>query len=268
MIIPSQHAQIHTLTYIYPMHRLSLLAILLLPLTTTAQFSLTGPKGMVNVPHAEVLEEKTFMFGMHTNNENYLLIDYGDSRPPGSEYISSLTFGFLDRINITFMLSRIFGDPKQIIGDVASIGDRSMQITFLALKEKTFLPSVVLNIADPFYSTNQFLTGNHILATKTLVNNSQSKVKTSLGYGIPYLLVFTGQETRTLADKESDFLTGLFGGISYELLPANAQVSLEYDGWNFNTGLGITFWERLSVQAYLQGFRYPGIGFNYVGKIY
>ncbi|XOV91193.1 MAG: YjbH domain-containing protein [Bacteroidota bacterium] len=250
------------------MFRLLQFTILLLPFAATAQFTLTGPKGMVNVPHAEVLEDGTFMFGMHTNTENYLLIDYEADRPPGSEYISSLTIGFLDRINITFMLSRIFGDPKQRVAQLASIGDRSMQITALVLKEKKYSPSVVINIADPFYSSNQYLTGNHIVATKTILNKSNHRLKTTAGYGFPYLLVFAGQQNRRLADKESNYLTNLFGGVSYEYLPAHLQFSLEYDGWNVNTGLGFTLWERLSMQAYLQGMKYPGIGFNYVGVIH
>ncbi len=223
---------------------------------------------MVNVPHAELLEDETFMFGIHTNSENYLLIDYEDDRPQGSEYISSMTIGFLNRVNITLMLSRIFGDPKQRVSTVASIGDRSMQVTFLALKEKTFWPSVVVNIADPFYSSNQFLTGNHIVTTKKLLNKDAHQLKTTLGYGFPYLLVFAGQQKRTLAEKQSDYLTGFFGGFTYEFLPARVQFSLEYDGWNINTGLGITIWERLNLQAYLQGMKYPGVGFNYVGVIH
>ncbi|MEQ9209197.1 MAG: YjbH domain-containing protein, partial [Pseudomonadales bacterium] len=204
---------------------------------------------MVNVPHAVVLEDETFMFGMHTNNEAYQLIDYGEDRPSGSEYISSLTIGFLDRVNLTLMLSRIFGDPKQKVASLASIGDRSMQLTFLLFREKRLLPSVVVNITDPFYSTNQFLTGNHILATKTFKTGGH-EIKSTLGYGIPYLMVFAGQQNRTLVEKESPYLTHLFGGVSYQYLPANLQLSLEYDGWNVNSGLGITFWERLSLQAY------------------
>lgn len=245
-----------------------LFIILVFPFLAHSQYTLTGPRGMVNVPHAEVLEDETFMFGMHTNNEAYQLILYGVDGPKGSEYISSLTFGFLERVNLTFMLSRIFGDPKQIVGDIASIGDRSMQITFLLLKEKKHLPSIVVNIADPFYSTNQFLTGNHILATKSIKSGGIHQIKGTLGYGIPYLMVFAGQEKRTLAEKESPYLTNLFGGVSYQYLPANLQFSLEYDGWNINSGLGITLWERLSLQAYLQGMKHPGLGFNYIGTIH
>lgn len=249
------------------MHRLFLLALLLLSLTTTAQFSLTGPKGMVNVPHAEVLAERTFMFGIHTNNENYLLIDYGDNRQPGSEYISSLTVGFVERINVTFMLSRIFGDPRQTVGRRSSIGDRSAQLTILAMKEKGWRPSVVVNVTDPF-SGNEYLAGNHLVATKQLMYTKTSRLRATLGYGVPYVSLFSGKGGRFFERKQTDYLTNFFGGLNYEYLPSNVQASIEYDGWNFNTGLGITFWERLSVQAYLQGYRYPGIGFNYVGRIH
>lgn len=250
------------------MIRLILFFLLAFPFLAQSQFTLTGPRGMVNVPHAEVLEDENFMFGMHTNNESFHLIAYGDDRPSGSEYISSLTFGFLERINLTLMLSRIFGDPMQRVGDLASIGDRSMQITFLLLKEKKHLPSIVVNIADPFYSTNQFLTGNHILASKTLELGKDHELKGTLGYGIPYLMVFAGQKNRILAKKESPYLTHLFGGVSYQYLPANLQFSLEYDGWNVNSGLGVTLWDRLSLQAYLQGMKHPGLGINYVGTIH
>ncbi|MEQ8335993.1 MAG: YjbH domain-containing protein [Cyclobacteriaceae bacterium] len=249
------------------MIRTILLLLITLPFLAQSQYTLTGPRGMVNVPHAEVLEDETFMFGMHTNNEAYQLIEYGVDGPKGSEYISSLTIGFLDRVNLTLMLSRIFGDPKQMVGDKASIGDRSFQITYLIVRESKYFPSFVLNIADPFYSTNQFLTGNHILATKTFKTEGH-EIKSTLGYGIPYLMVFAGQQNRTLAEKESPYLTHLFGGVSYQYLPANLQLSLEYDGWNINSGVGITFWERLSLQAYLQGMKHPGLGFNYVGTIH
>ncbi len=250
------------------MLRMLLLFVLLLPLVTHAQHTLTGPKGMINVPEAAVLESGTFMFGMHTNDEAYKLIDYGENRPSGGEYVSALTFGFLDRLNITFMLTRIFGDPMQRVGDLSSIGDRSMQVTGLILKEKKWQPAVLLNIADPFYSTNQFLTGNHILVSKTLLDKKAHTLRSTLGYGFPYLLVFAGQKKRTLASKESDYLTHLFGGIAYQYLPANLQFSLEYDGITINTGLGVTLWKRLGIQTYLQGMKYPGLGFNYTGVIH
>ncbi len=249
------------------MIRLTLFLLLAFPFLAHSQYTLTGPRGMVNVPHAEVLEDETFMFGIHTNNEAYQLIDYGDNRQEGSEYISSLTFGFLERVNLTLMLSRIFGDPKQTVGARSSIGDRSMQLTALILKEDRIKPSLVVNLTDP-YSTSQYLAGNHVVATKTLLNSKSSRIKGTLGYGFPYLVLFSGQETRTIVKKDSKYLTNLFGGISYQFLPANLQLSLEYDGWNINSGLGITLWERLSLQAYLQGMKRPGLGFNYVGTIH
>ena len=250
------------------MFRPILFILLVFPFLAYSQYTLTGPRGMVNVPHAEVLEDETFMFGIHTNDEAYQLLKYGEDGPTGNEYISALTFGFLERFNLTLMLSRIFGDPMQRVGEKASIGDRSMQMTILMFKERKYSPSIVINITDPFYSTNQFLTGNHILASKTLELGKDHKVKGTLGYGIPYLMVFSGQEKRALVEKESPYLTHLFGGVSYKYLPANLQVSLEYDGWNVNSGLGITLWDRLSLQAYLQGMKHPGLGFNYVGTIH
>lgn len=231
------------------------------------QYSLSGTKGLINVPEAAVLDVGTFQFGMHTNAEEYLLIDYGDNRSSGDEYISSVTIGFLDRISISVMLSRIFGDPKQTSGTVSSIGDRSVQVTGLVLKEGRYIPSVVVNLTDPFFSSNQFLSGNHVVATKHVMDMEDHKLKMTVGYGFPYVFIFAGQQQRTLKDKESEYLTGFFGGLQYRHVPTSLVGSIEYDGRSVNAGVGITLWERLTAQLYLQNFRYPGIGINYQGII-
>lgn len=233
-----------------------------------AQYTLTGLQGMVNVPEASVLEEATFLMGMHTNAQEYLLIDYGDNRLSGDEYISVASVGFYQRFSVTFMLSRIFGDPKQSVGEKSSIGDRSMQLTYLAVKERNWIPAVAVNVTDPLFSSNQYLAGNHVVASKTFWKDSDHVMKATAGYGLPYLLAFKGQEGRELQKKESDFLTGFFGGVRYCYVPWHLNAAVEYDGWTLNTGIGAVLWKRLSLQGYLQGFRYPGIGVNFQGKIH
>lgn len=244
------------------------LLFFLIVFSVKGQYTLTGLKGMINVPEAAVIEESTFLMGAHTNSQEYLLIDYGESRAEGDEYISAASVGIYNRLSITFMLSRIFGDSKQTVGGKSSIGDRSMQLTYLAVREKKWIPAVVVNITDPLFSSNQYLAGNHIVATKTFWNSSIHKFLATIGYGVPYLLAFEGQEHRRLERKESDFLTNAFGGIRYELNPWHLNAMVEYDGRACNAGIGAIFWERLSIQAYLQGFKYPGIGLNFHGAIH
>ena len=250
------------------MKRIQLSVLYLLPMLGMAQYTLSGLRGMINVPHAEVLKEKTFMIGVHTNDQEYFLLDYGENRQDGDEYVSVVSFGFYDRLNITLMLSRIFGDPEQTVGVRSSIGDRSIQFTYVLLKEGAWRPALAINLTDPLFSTSQFLAGNHLVASKHLIKNKTHDVNASLGYGVPYLLTLSEGSGGSLQDKESGFLTGFFGGIAYQYVPAHLNVMLEYDGRSMNAGVGVKFWEKLSLQGYLQGFKYPGIGINFSGSIH
>lgn len=233
-----------------------------------SQYTLTGLPGMVNVPIAEVIAEGTFLIGTQTNTENYLLIDYGKNRLAGDEYISSVSVGYYDRLSITMTLARIMGHPKQRVGEKSSIGDRSVQLTYQVLKEEKWIPALVVNLSDPFYSATQYMAANHVVTSKTIWQNKPHHGRVALGYGLPYVFAFKGQERRELLHKESHWLKGVFGGVQYTYEPLELVTSVEYDGWNVNMGIGKIFWSRLSVKTFLQGLKHPGLSLHYHGTIH
>lgn len=225
-----------------------------------AQFTITGLKGMVSVPHAEVLDDRTFMIGMHTNDFSYFL-NRDSNRPLNeNEKVYSLNIAFLKKLNVILNLTRVNNS-----GDTLGIGDRDAQITYLIFEEKDRLPSIVVNFGVPDTDGEQFLAGNHLVMSKCLAITSELSVKNSLGYGVPF--VFGGfSRDGFLQEKKSEFLTGLFGGLELIYLE-KSRLSLEYDGRAINAGLTHVFFKKISLELFLQGVSQFGFGVNYMGGI-
>lgn len=222
---------------------------------------------MTSVPHAEVVADGEFMIGLQTNNLKYKLYDEGNRPANGDEKIYSVNIGFVKHLNLVVNLIRIDGASKE---DSIGIGDRSAQLTFLAFRETDKFPSVAVNFSVPNLSNEQqFLSGNHLVATKKFILENEVRLKTTLGFGIPYLIGGLGEDNDrklTVRDKQSQFLTGVFGGLELQL-DKLWNASIEYDGRTWNGEIGALVWNRLGISIYAQGFSRMEYALNYSARI-
>ncbi len=215
---------------------------------------------MVLVPEARILDDKTFTYGFHTNPKKYLLIDLPE-REGDFEYVNSINIGFFPRVNILLNLTQI-NNARTSDG----IGDRSVQVSFLLLKETEKLPSMVLNLDAPM-GINQFLASNNLLVSKEYRLNQLSIVPT-LGYGIPYLFARRVSDGSNLLSefgearlrrKDSNYLRGLFGGLRFNF-QQRLGLNMEFDGKKINSGLHLKALDRIYLSAYTLGFNTLGCG--------
>jgi len=101
--------------------------------------------------------------------------------------------------------------------------------------------------------------------SKEFVVASDLFLKSSLGYGVPF--VFGGTSRGGFfQEKQSEFLTGLFGGIEFVYLQ-NSSLSMEYDGRAINIGLTHLLFDKISLDVFFQGISQIGFGLNYTGAI-
>jgi len=226
-----------------------------------SQYTLTGLRGMVSVPHAEIVEDRGVMVGMQTSDRKYKLHQSNSSENVGNEKIYSINIGFIKRINILVNLTRVDG-----VRDSLGIGDREAQLTYLLVKERNKFPSIALNVSLPDISGQQYLAGNHLVATKGLQVSPHWEVKSSVGYGIPYIYSSEGASSELFIRKRTDFLTGIFGGMEWTY-DEMVSVSMEYDGRSWNTGISALVVDQLSLDLNLQGMHRFEFGINYVGII-
>lgn len=238
--------------------------LIIISYVSLSQTNQTGLKGMVAVPIAEVMDSDEIGIGLQTNAGQYKFIINSNRKPPyNSEQAYFVNLGFLPRLNFLLAVVRDV-DKSDTIRQ--GIGDRSIQISGLLLKETTFKPSLVLNVADPFFSSNQYQNTNHVVASKRIRIATKQEITASLGYGFPYYLIWRGQENRELVKTDNTFLTNFFWGIQWSY---NEQIysSFEHDGQKLNLGSGLLLFEKLSLEFNLLGLKYPALGINFTGKI-
>lgn len=228
------------------------------------QTTQTGLKGMVAVPFAEIFNTRSIGFNLQSNNAAYKFVTKSNRTPPyNNEHIFAANIGFFPRLNI--MLS-VVHDRENIQPVRQGIGDRSIQISYLVLKESKNRPAIVANITDPFISTRQYQNTNHIVVSKTLIFKNH-KFKPSLGYGVPYYVKWSwNTQKREIIKNNAVFLTNWFGGIQYTH-NENKYCSLEYDGQKINLGTGIIWFEKLATEFNLLGLKYPSLGISYSGTL-
>ncbi len=243
----------------------AIVVVVLLPCLCIGQFTMTGLKGMTVVPEASVVEDKTFMYGIHFNPRNHALMLYPD-REGTYEIVNSLVFGFLPRTNLVLNLTQIPEASRN------GIGDRSIQIVFKILNETGFRPDITMSLDAPF-GINQFLASNYLLTSKSF-GFLNFIVRPSLGYGVPYLYGrtptdggFYGEfDSANFREKEFPYLRGLFGGVRLQHA-SGLDLSAEYDGRGVNMGLSYSLWNHLFLQIGTLQFDAVTFGLNFSGAI-
>ena len=215
--------------------------LLLFPAVSLGQ-TLTGTTGLLTIPSAEMQSDGTFIVGA-----NYL------------PKINQPTWGYNTGnyyLNLTF-LPFLEVAYKMTLIKTASTGrytqqDRGLNLRLQLLKEKVYLPSVVVGMHDVYTSVssgNQFFGATYIVVTKHF-NLKRTVLGVTSGYGTDLL-------------RNNQFV-GLFGGMS--LKPAFYKpltFMAEYDCKGINLGGSLLLFDHLYLFSMAQHLEYFAGGIAY-----
>lgn len=210
-----------------------LLLAIALPFLTYAQ-TLNGSTGLLNIPSADMQADGTFIMGI-----NYLpainqpLWNYNTAN-----YYFDLTF--LPFLEVTYKCTLI----KTLSTGRYTQQDRSISLRIQLIKEKKYLPAVVVGVHDIYTHTNrnQYFGASYIVATKHFELNHNVLGITS-GYGAKLL-------------RNNEFV-GLFAGLSFT--PSFFKpVTLmgEYDREGTNLGGSLLLYKHLYIFSMAQRMKY------------
>lgn len=183
-----------------------------------AQVNISGKRGLIYIPSAEVVADGTLSFGYGFNPSSYAF----RFNRRNSESICFVNLSVLPRLEVNINLLNPNG-PINFSG--RGIGDRQIDVKYALLTEKAKRPSVVIIVSAPFGIDNSLIT-NALVATKHIDLSKSITAAVTLGVGSPYSLyrsevkndqdsdIFTGYTLSDKRDKPYYYLAGPFGGIN------------------------------------------------------
>ena len=228
--------------------RIAILTISFILLSAFAQSqSLLGTTGWLNIPSAEMQEDGTFYIGGSYINSEFIDA-YGTGKYDCLTYYADITF--LPFLEVSFGNTRLLNFP----GETYTV-DRRFSFRFRALRERKYIPAIVIGAHDLYTSipseskTNQYFSSIYIVATKH-IPVKKSEFGVTIGYGFD---VF----------QNNQFI-GFFGGVSFSPgFYRPLKFIAEYDGKGFNLGGNVLLFKHLFVYAMLQDVQYFSGGLAY-----
>lgn len=213
--------------------------VLMLSIYGARSQTIMGTTGWLNMPTADMQKDGTFIAGGSYLNGEYIKT-YG-----GGDY-NALTY----YLNITFLpfLEVSFGNTHLLnYNEGNATVDRRFSVRLRAVREREFIPAVVIGAHDVFSSisreanTNQYFSSLYIVATKN-IPVKRSEFGITLGYGFN-------------AFRNNQFV-GFFGGVSFSpSFLRQLTLIAEYDAESFNLGGNILFFKHLFVYAMVKDFK-------------
>ncbi|WP_265162965.1 YjbH domain-containing protein [Salinimicrobium tongyeongense] len=219
------------------------------------QVNFLGKPGYIATPSAGVFENRPLGFSFSYLPNEYSIFTNGDRN---IIHFYNVRFGFTSFMEVNLSIAH-----RPLMSEDIGVGDRQLDFRFRLLKEKKYLPALVLGWTPPG-SVSPVLAHDYLVATKNLTTGI-GQFNISAGYGSPYVIKRkNGGEALDLEVlKKTEFkgvkyLTGFFGGISYKPISWGGAL-IEYDSQTFNTGIFIA-----PVPWFiLQGYTYEGKEFAF-----
>lgn len=212
--------------------------------------SLFGTTAWLNTPTAEMQEDGTFYLGSSYVSSNFIE-SLGDGKYNAFTYYFNVTF--LPFMEVNFGSTRLFDNE-----DDNNTVDRRFSFRFRVLRERKYIPAIVVGVRDVYTSISNESNGNQYFSALFAVATKHIQVKESefgltLGYGFD-------------AFKNNQF-KGFFGGVSFSpSFLREMRILAVYDSENFNLGADILFFKHLFVYATVSDFQYLSGGLAY--KVY
>lgn len=236
--------------------RLPLFVVLFAFNYAEAQNNLSGQSGLINVPSATMTEDGTFKIGYNYNPIDYSL-RFNRKNPEQILYISLVLLPRLElNVNLLQALSTDTHPTKE------ALGDRQIDIKYLFVREKRYVPAVSIIMSSPFTIDAAMLT-QVVVATKHWELTKKIDFEVNLGYGSPYFIyrnvnnlenvdIFSGFKLEKKSEYKfnNNYLTGIFGGAKFSYQKKIGFMA-EWDTNKFNVGIFAKLFKRLNVQASL-----------------
>jgi hypothetical protein len=221
--------------------QLFILLIILIPSFSIAQ-PIDGATGLMKIPTADMQKDGTFILGA-----NYLpdaITKFKDFNYDTGNYFFNVTF--LPFLEFTYRSTLMSWDGNHN-------QDRSFGLRLNFLKEKRFIPSVVLGGND-LYSTSagigsSYFNSIYLVATKHLeVSDNQFGFTLGIGNG----------------GVRNQNLNGVFGGVSWvpAILPT-MKLMAEYDADVVSTGVDVLIGNHLYIFGMAYDLKYFAGGLAY-----
>lgn len=207
-----------------------------------------GKPGYINSPSADWVEDRPLGFSFGYLPSEYSIFTTGHAV---QFYNARLDVTSFMSINLSVAYRREQAEQNKL-----GIGDRHIDFRFRLLREKEYLPSIVLGWTPPG-SVAPYLAHDYLVATKNF-KTGLGKFQVNAGYGSPWVFLSNSHadsfldlhiEKKIDTRMKSDYLTGFFGGVSWQPLDF-IGLMLEYDSNTVNGGLYIKPWEWMNLQAY------------------
>lgn len=225
-----------------------LLFMLVLSCPLPAQYTM-GMSGLLTISSADMQPDGTFMVGGNYLSESMLHESFGGN---SGNYFLSLTFlPFIEMgYRCTLLKDERLDNWQQ---------DRSVSLRLRALKERKYVPSVVVGSNDVFttYGLNPFSNkgGNSYFAS---VYGVATKNLPLGGHQLGFTFGYYFPIAKTRTDP------GLFGGIRY--VPAfcpQMEVMMDYNRKDLSVGASCFLWKHLRLHLLVNGFKAISGGVRY-----
>lgn len=207
-----------------------------------AQYSM-GNAGMMNTPSADMNETGTFLFGANFLPEAMVPFGYNT----GNYFAGITLFNFLELTYRETLLKTSYMTEKPKFNQQ----DRSLSVRLRIIKERKFIPAMVVGTHDPFADLGKnYYQGYFGVLTKHF-NLGNNELGISAGY-----LGYTGDRSK--------LNNGVFGGVT--LKPAfykDMTFMAEFDTRTVNVGVAARLWKHLSMHAFTAGFKCIAGGLRY-----
>jgi len=188
--------------------------------------SLLGYSGLLYTPNAYTAPWGNLYSGFtHFDKNAAFTFEAGEKNE--RSFIANL--GFLPFAEFTLRLTKPYNSRAKNYG----IGDRSISGRIQLLKEKKYLPAILIGTND-LAAVSSFFNTNYIVFSKTL-HLKTIYFNSNIGYGVK------------LNDARRHYLQGVFGGVQARW--RSTQLLIEYDADQWNIGTGYTYKQLLYIKA-------------------
>ena len=234
------------------MRKLVVIVFLVVSGVVSAQ-SVTGTSGLIHIPSARMLEDGQLVLGAAYIPKPYFF-RYGKNINPGLN--TYITYGILPFVEVMFRYTHELNMPVSASNQY--FPDRMLGFRARLLKEKIYLPAIVLGLQDASALLGDTCLGCSNYSATYFVGSKS--LKTGLGdfdFSIGYAFDF-------LELKSKDYM-GVFGGISFSPnIYKNASILIEHNSKGFNTGISTVVLSRFNLMLGLWNLDKPTFSFNYL----
>ncbi len=214
-----------------------LLLFLCSPLNSAlAKISLAGTSGLINIPTADVIEDRKVTVGFGVVNRNSAYLQPGES----DNFPFYIVIGYLPRLEFSAGVTFVPGKPSYDGTNTYKDGVVSLQ--YLVMRENHLFPSVAIGARDIY--SYILLNTTFIVASKTVVRGIKSHLRIHFGYGSDVIDRHLGVPESDQDNPVGHTVIGWFGGMEFKLNNSLLYM-MEYDSKKINSGF------RLQLNPYL-----------------